>query len=181
ALTSRPNVVIILADDLDNTFTPLWDVMPKSAALLRDKGMTFTNAFVDSPDCCPSRSSLLLGVYPHNDGVWTDKGAIGGWDAFHANNDEVKTFPLALHNSGYRTALIGKYLNHYTQSNAGLTPPPGWDDWNALIDDNIYSGYNYSIDNNGVLETHGNTATDYSTDVLADKTLQFLDDAAQTP
>lgn len=178
---TRPNIVLILADDLDATVTPLWTVMSKSAALLRDRGMTFTNAFVPAPDCCPARASLLLGEYPHNTGVYANAGPFGGWDAFNQNGGEQATFALALHESGYRTALIGKYLNQYRQLTAGLAPPPGWDDWHAFIDDTYYSGYSYKMNENGTIVSYGTAPSDYSTDVVAAKTLDFLDAAAQDP
>jgi arylsulfatase A-like enzyme len=179
ASTTRPNFVIILADDLDTTVTPIWDVMPKSASLLRDKGMTFTSTLVSSPDCCPARTSLLLGAYPHNTGVYSNDGDFGGWAAFHRNADEQKTIAVALHDQGYRTGLFGKYLNQYRQANAGLTPPAGWDDWEAFIDDTFYGGYGYSMDENGTLVSHGTAPADYSTDVIAQKATAFLDTAAQ--
>ncbi len=179
--TTRPNFVLILSDDLDATVTPIWQAMPKTAKILRDRGMSFVNTFVPSPDCCPARTSLLLGSYPHNTGVFASAGDYGGWSAFSRNGDASKTMAVALQSAGYRTALIGKYLNGYESSTAGLTPPPGWDDWNTLINDNIYSGYSYTIDNNGVLEQHGTSAADYSTDVLSRKTAAFLGSAALDP
>jgi N-acetylglucosamine-6-sulfatase len=178
--STRPNFVLIVADDLDMRITPMWDAMPKSAALLRDKGMTFTNAFVPSPDCCPARTSLLLGQYPHNTKVWSNGGSDGGWDAYHLNGNEAKAFPVALHDSGYRTALVGKYLNRL-QETAGLTPPQGWDDWRAFINDDFYGGFAYSMNENGTLVKYGTAPADYSTDVVANKTIQFLDAAATTP
>ena len=43
--TKQPNIVFILADDLDEVVMPYWDAMPQTAALLRDQGIQFTNAF----------------------------------------------------------------------------------------------------------------------------------------
>jgi arylsulfatase A-like enzyme len=178
---TRPSFVLILADDLDATVTPLWEVMPKSAALLRDRGISFTNAFVPSPDCCPARASLLLGAYPHNTGVYTNNGPTGGWQAFDRNDDAEKTLAVALQSNGYRTALFGKYLNQYRSSSAGLAPPPGWDVWRAFIDDTFYGGYTYTLNEDGTKVAYGTDEADYSTDVIAEKTTQFLDAAAQVP
>jgi arylsulfatase A-like enzyme len=77
--------------------------------------------------------------------------------------------------------MIGKYLNAYRDTNAGLAPPPGWDDWRAFINDTFYNGYSYTMNENGSLVSYGTAAADYSTDVVANKTTQFLDAAAQTP
>ena len=54
----RPNVVLVVADDLDVAAA---GHMPNVAALLRDQGTAFANAFVTTPVCCPSRASILRG------------------------------------------------------------------------------------------------------------------------
>ena len=63
----HPNILFILTDDLD---FPLMPYMPNVNALIRDQGVTFTNYFVPSSACCPSRSSTLRGQYPHNTGIF---------------------------------------------------------------------------------------------------------------
>jgi arylsulfatase A-like enzyme len=180
AAAQAPNVVIILADDLDVTTTPFWLAMPKTAALLRDRGLGFTNAFSSTPSCCPARTSLLTGRYAHNTGVYSNLGDDGGYSAFVAKGNEGRVFPLALQQAGYRTALIGKYLNGYsTAVGATVTPPPGWNDWYGLINDGFYDGYSYTLDENGTLVAYGDAPTDYVTDVLARKTVKFIDDTEQ--
>jgi arylsulfatase A-like enzyme len=171
-----PNLVVILADDLDVTTTPFWFAMPRTAALLRDRGMTFTNAFSSTPACCPARVSLLTGRYAHNTGVSSNVGDHGGHPAFRANGNEARVFPLLLQQAGYRTALIGKYLNGYLAAAAGTEPPPGWTDWYGLNGESFYDGYSYELNENGTLVSYGNEPTDYLTDVLARKALDFIDD-----
>ena len=58
-------VVVVLADDVDDMLTPLEKVMP-SVHSLKQQGVTFTNSFVTTPVCCPSRSSIFSGRYQHN-------------------------------------------------------------------------------------------------------------------
>src|SRR5215217_7575862 len=113
AITTKPNIVFILADDMrkdDLTY------MPKTLSLLGDTGMTFSNAYVSNALCCPARATIMRGQYAHNTGVWDNiNGTDGGWQGYQSNNgnNEKDNVATSLHNdaAGYRTALIGKYLN----------------------------------------------------------------------
>ena len=164
ALGSRiRNIVLILTDD--QRFDTMW-AMPKAQALLADEGVTFTNAFVVNPLCCPSRASILTGKYSHGTGVYTNGGQYGGFGNF----DDSSTIATWLHDEGYTTALVGKYLNHYEG-----TPyiPPGWDQWVAFSD-NTGEYYDYDLNVNGVIEHRGSTRADYSTTLLADYAEDFI-------
>src|SRR5215203_1573495 len=82
AITAKPNFVFILADDMrkdDLTY------MPKTRALLKGQGMSFSNAYVSNALCCPSRATIMRGQYAHNTGVWTNGGSSGGWQAYRNN------------------------------------------------------------------------------------------------
>jgi arylsulfatase A-like enzyme len=83
ALTAKPNIVFILADDMrrdDPTY------MPKTRSLLGDKGMSFSNAYVSNPLCCPSRATIMRGQYAHNTGVWDNiDGKDSGWQGYKSN------------------------------------------------------------------------------------------------
>src|SRR5918912_752744 len=61
----RPNVILILTDDLD---TASISHMPNLRSLLIERGTTFENAFVTDSLCCPSRATILRGQYAHNTG-----------------------------------------------------------------------------------------------------------------
>ncbi len=69
--TAKPNIVFILADDMRKDDLKY---MPKTLSYLRDKGMSFSNAFVSNALCCPSRATIMRGQYAHNTGVWTNRG-----------------------------------------------------------------------------------------------------------
>src|SRR3954447_1634153 len=132
----RPNVVFILTDDLS------WNLvrfMPHVRQMQRD-GMTFTNYFVTDSLCCPSRASIFTGRYPHNHGVLTNTSPSGGFAAFH-RGAESHTFATALQAHGYRTALMGKYLNGYHAEEGYVAP--GWTEWQATGAG--YRGFNYSL------------------------------------
>src|SRR3954469_12756975 len=117
----RPNVVFVLTDDLS------WNLiqyMPNVQAMQR-QGMTFTNYFVTDSLCCPSRASIFTGRYPHNHGVLTNTSPTGGFRAFRLGA-ESSTFATALQGGGYRTSMMGKYLNGYQ---AEYRAAPGWSNW----------------------------------------------------
>lgn len=158
----RPNFILIVTDDQDADSVK---VMAKTRARVIKKGITFTNAYVTSPVSAPSRGSILTGRYPKNTGITS------GYEQLHGEQEEYTIAPL-LHNAGYRTALVGKYLNRYGQTHPDFIPK-GWDEWHALIDENIY--YNYQLNENGRIVRYGDRREDYITDVLSAKAAHFLD------
>lgn len=168
----KPNVVVFMVDDLDATVTPTWEVMTKTKRLLADRGMHFTNAFSPDPICCPARASTLTGQFAHNTGVLTNAGPQGGYGTFVRNGNEQRTFPLQLQQAGYKTMLAGKYLNGYAEDPSRI--PPGWSEWFASPDFSMYFGYKYRLNENGTLRSYGTRPTDYATDVVARKTMDFI-------
>lgn len=185
AATTRPNVVIVLADDLDTHSLDRMvslGMMPRLKSAVIDQGTQFANSFVTTSLCCPSRATLLTGLYSHNHRVYTNSRPLGGVQRF----DDSSTLALWLRRSGYRTGLVGKYLNNYGANTDSTTPvddtgyvPPGWSDWQALMDRAIdgmraFQMYNYTINDNGRLVRHGTAATDYQTDVIARRARQFI-------
>jgi arylsulfatase A-like enzyme len=65
AATAAPNLVFVLADDLDSRVVA---GMPRLQELARD-GTSFSRYFLTSPICTPSRATILTGRYPQNTGV----------------------------------------------------------------------------------------------------------------
>ncbi|HEX6015130.1 MAG TPA: sulfatase, partial [Geminicoccaceae bacterium] len=155
-----PNIVLVLSDDEDLGIHPL---MPKVKELIEDQGTVFDQFFVPYPLCCPSRASILRGQYPHNTlilGNWVPEG---GFLTFRRLKREQSTVATWLQDAGYRTALYGKYLNGYGETDA---PPPGWDEWHAGNED-AYDNVNYKLNVNGRVEVHGDAPGDYLTDLIA--------------
>ncbi|MGI8714734.1 MAG: sulfatase family protein [Solirubrobacteraceae bacterium] len=172
-----PNIVFVLTDDLS---MDLLRFMPQVQAL-QARGLTFDNYFVSDSLCCPSRSSIFTGNFPHDTGVFTNAGPDGGIGAFYSHHDELQSFNVALHNVGYRTAMMGKYLNGYLQGPTrspvpSTYVPPGWSTWDVGGYD--YSEFNYTLNQNGVLHHYGHRPSDYLTDVLTRKGVQFIDGAS---
>lgn len=167
----RLNVIVILTDDQSFDSIPRSvPVMPFLQSWVLDPGdhwVTFSNGFVNTPLCCPSRTTILTGGYAHHTGVQdnTDGPLI----------DETATLATWLHDAGYHTGLVGKYLNLYP-FDRGPYVPQGWDRWWGKEQGPSESLYHdFTLVEQGDPVHYGET--DYSTDVYAGKALEFLRDA----
>jgi N-acetylglucosamine-6-sulfatase len=156
---TRPNILIIISDDQrHDTMT----AMPRTQARIFEEGVEFTGAYATTPVCCPSRSSILTGMYAHNHGVLTNG------DPLHE-----ETFVQHLHEAGYHTGLVGKYLNSYPLPEDDA-PLPEFDTWVAMASgspDARYFDTRLNVD--GVWKKHNG----YQTYILRDYALEFLSDA----
>lgn len=170
-----PNIVFILTDDLSRAEI---DSMPAVKRLIAGAGASFENYLVGVSLCCPSRASTLRGQYAHNTGVLTNEGPRGGLEAMQGHGLEQATIATVLHQGGYRTGLIGKYLNGYPLAGSETYIPPGWDYWFSPAGGTPYSQFNYTINDDGRLEPHGRAAKDYGTDVFMGRAVQFIRDSA---
>ncbi|HEU5243245.1 MAG TPA: sulfatase [Gaiellaceae bacterium] len=174
AVDQRLNVVLILSDDERYDGTA---VMKNLQALIANHGTTFTDAHVTTSLCGPSRASILTGQYAHHTGFLDNFGQ-DSYPAFHAG-EESNDLPVWMHKAGYETALVGKYLNSYTDGFVHHAIPPGWDDWQVMDSIPMEEYYNYTINDNGRLVHYGNKPSDYSTDVLTHRAVQFINGAHQ--
>jgi len=116
AAVVRPNILVILTDDQDVYSLP---VMRKLMSFPEGSWVNFTNAFVNNSVCCPSRATLLTGQYAHKHGVLSNQ---------HGEQlDDTNTLAVWLDQAGYRTGLVGKYLNQFPWDRGASYVPPGWD------------------------------------------------------
>jgi arylsulfatase A-like enzyme len=180
-VNAQPNIVMIMMDDLDDS---VWQnaldrgLLPNIQANLIDHGTTFDNMYAAESLCCPSRTTFLTGQYPHHHGIIRNTGSQGGFQSFNADGSTVATW---LHAAGYRTGLLGKYLNGYgtsSKDNHGAYVPPGWDTWWGLPKQ---VQYNYWASVNGVSQNYGRAAADYQTDMLSTQAKAFLSVADPRP
>ncbi|MEP7088564.1 MAG: sulfatase [Nocardioidaceae bacterium] len=137
---TRPNVVMVLADDM-RTDDLRW--MPHVRSLIEDQGLNFRNSFSPNPLCAPARASLLTGQYSQNTGVYSVTDA-NGFKAF----DDRRTLATSLNSAGYNTMFLGKYLNGYGDQDSLVTGdssfryvPAGWTDWAGSVNRPADSGY----------------------------------------
>jgi len=151
--------------------------MPKLTELVGAHGASFTNYYVTSALCCPSRVSMLRGQFPHNTTVLTNED---GFAKFHQLGLESSTIATWLQSAGYRTALMGKYLNGYLEARgAGFFEyvPPGWSEWDVAGDG--FREIDYTLNHNGVLEQYGHAPEDVLTDVLRGRADAFIAQSTQ--
>ncbi len=167
----RHNIVLIVTDDEDLAAHAF---MPKTKALIEDQGATFANYFINYPWCCPSRASILRGQYAHNTNVVGNEPPWGGYETFHELGLEKSTLATWLQAAGYRTAMLGKYLNRYVPEKDSV--PPGWDEW--YVGGNAHASYDYVLNENGRAVRYGSEPQDYLTDVLTRKANEVIEASA---
>ena len=147
---ARPNVLLILADDMRADDLAY---MPSTRRLLANRGLELGDAVSPHPLCCPARAELLTAQYAHNNGVHHNKGPLGGMNAFTGWDN---TLPVWLQAAGYRTGYTGKLLNGYRGGDL-----PGWDHFDPLMA-GVYRSYDYTTWNNGSPRSSRLHTTDYT-------------------
>ena len=194
---AQPNIVLILTDDVSMNLVAYMSEVRD----MQEHGIDFTNSFVTSPLCCPSRGTILTGKYPHSTGIETNHWPNGGFGQFVDDMDT--SLGPSLQRAGYRTGFIGKFLNGYEPTPDASGPagdadpppvetlttayvPPGWDEWHVPG----HSGYGHfgydlttAVDTRtGAIEERlGTDEEDYLTDVMAERATSFIDRATTAP
>jgi arylsulfatase A-like enzyme len=177
---SRPNLIFIMADDLDRNLGTL-DYMPNLHRVLVQQGLTISDFFVTDSLCCPSRATILRGQYTHSHQVLTNQAPNGGFERFFQMGHEPSTLATWLQAAGYRTVLLGKYFNEYPSGASPTHRPPGWSDWASPVDGEPYKGFDYRMNENGRIVSYRDRAGDYLTDVLAGKAADILRHPGDAP
>lgn len=152
----RPNFLIIVSDD--QRYDTM-QFMPKTQELIFDQGVSFPHAYITTPLCCPSRSSMFTGMYAHNHGVLDNDMELN-----------LETFVNTLHENGYYTGLIGKYLNSWDGEIR-----PEYDFWVSYArGETRYNNPRLNV--NGTWERHSDQ---YITDVFGNYAQEFLTEASK--
>jgi N-acetylglucosamine-6-sulfatase len=146
----RPNILVVMTDDQAAA-----DVaqMPNVKRLLARRGTAFADAIDSFPLCCPARATFITGQYAHNHGVAGNFYPYGWYGMKGRGN----TLPRWLQKAGYRTALVGKWLNGYGAKDAHGEVPKGFDIWRGLLDVSAYDYYNFVMNLDGRLKAWGDS------------------------
>ena len=121
----RPNIILIMSDDMGYSDIGCYGSEIDTPRLdgLAANGLRFTH-FYNTARCCPTRASLMTGLYPHQAGVghmMNDRGL----DGYRGNlNRRCVTIPEALKTAGYSTYMAGKW--HVTKETNPDGPKHNW-------------------------------------------------------
>ena len=173
----RPNIVFILVDDLDLKLNTI-DYMQNLQELMIDRGTTLDDFLITDAVCCPSRTTILRGQYTHSHQVYHNTAPDGGFYKFNEVGNNDSTLGVWLQAAGYRTALMGKYLNGYPYPTDRTFVPPGWSEWLSTAKKNAYDGYDYVLNENGTLVEYPPVVDNYFTDVMSRKAVDFIQRAS---
>jgi arylsulfatase A-like enzyme len=178
----RPNILVILADDLGYSDLSCYggEINTPNLDGLAKNGLRFTQ-FYNSARCCPTRASLLTGLYPHQAGVGMMTADAGAQYPGYRGAIQPHTVTLAevLKAAGYRTAMSGKW--HVGDR---LSPVErGFDDFYGFT-------RGYGVDSfdarmmirlpEGRLRRSYKSGEFFATDAITDHALDFLSDARGT-
>lgn len=151
----RPNIIIMMTDDHTCRALSCYDsslMHTPNLDRLAEEGMLFENCYVANAISGPSRACILTGKYSHANGFTDNSRTFDG---------DQQTFPKLLHESGYQTAMIGKWhLN---------SEPQGFDYWSILIGQGEYYAPKFWQQEGEVVEEG------YVTDIITDKAISFID------
>jgi len=181
APAKRPNILLLLADDLGYSDLGCYggEIETPNIDRLASGGMRFTQLY-NSARCCPSRAALLTGQHPHKVGMGNMVGgqAREGYLGYTGRISESARFlPGVLRESGYTTLMSGKW--HLGE------PGPvarGFDEFYGMLHgfDSFWDATKYTRLPAGRPTARSNDPF-YATDAITDNALSFLDSARQTP
>lgn len=189
----QPNFLFIITDDQDLELNSV-AYTPLTTKHLRDKGTAFTNHFVTTSLCCPSRVSLWSGRLAHNTNV-TDVSPPygktvaapgrfcirlidpGGYPKFVERGFNDNFLPVWLQQAGYDTYYTGKLFNAHTVENYDSPHVNGFNGSDFLLDPYTYAYLNATFQRNH--DPPVSYEGQHTTDVITEKALGFLNDALE--
>ena len=154
-IEQKPNIILIMTDDHTKQAMGCYGGVITTPNLdrLAEEGIRMESFYVPNAISGPSRACILTGKYSHKNGFTDNSKTFDG---------DQQTFPKLLQQSGYQTAMIGKWhLN---------SEPQGFDYWSILKGQGEY--YSPLFIENGIEKVESG----YVTDIITDKAISFLND-----
>ncbi len=182
----RPNIVLILADDLgygDVGYNGAVDIETPNIDRLAREGVIFSNGYVSHPFCGPSRAGLITGRYQARFGM-DENLAYAPFDREHGLPPEEKTFAARLKEAGYRTALVGKW--HLGAAEPFHPLNRGFDFFYGFLGGgHDYFRFNAVRSHESLMPLSENRNTvgfeGYLTDALTDRAVDFIGERQDSP
>jgi arylsulfatase A-like enzyme len=168
--TPKPNILYIMADDHTSQAWGIYGgllknyVINKNISRLADRGCVLNNCLCSNSICVPSRGTILTGQYSHVNGITTLGGGL---------NSDAENIAKVLQRGGYQTSVIGKW--HLKNE------PSGFDNYCVLPGQGRY--WNPLMISKGDWadkEQGGKVHTGYSTDIIADMTIDWITNRDKT-
>ncbi len=190
----RPNILLIMSDDMGYTDLGCYggEINTPNLDALAAGGLRFSQ-FYNTARCCPTRASLLTGLYPHQAGMGhmtEDKGP--EFPAYQGDlNQHCRTIAEVLRPAGYGTYMVGKW--HVTRHVSSDGPKHNWplsrgfDRFYGIVSGggSFYDPFTLARDNSLIspfADPEYQPATYYYTDAISDQATRFIKDhTAQKP
>ena len=179
----RPNIIVMLADDMGFSDLGCYgsEIRTPNIDSLAGSGVRFTH-FRNTARCCPSRTSLLTGLYAHQAGVGHMVNPRPTLPGYHGDlNRSCVTIAQVLKGAGYQTMMSGKW--HVTPNNGKKHNWPlqrGFDRYYGIIAGaaSYYQPWTLTRDNTPI-EAEGRDF--YLTDAIGQNAVKYIEDAAGKP
>ncbi len=188
-IKNPPNILLILADDMGYSDIGCFggEIRTPNIDRLADSGIRFTQ-FYNAARCCPTRASLMTGLYPHECGIGHMTHRNNGPGYLGYLNDSCVTIPEVLSQAGYFTAMTGKWhagaVRVSWPENRGFQRFYGIHHWvdsyfNVLEDCEIFENGEIVIPATGdpAAFDPDREGEWYTTDVFTGKAIEFMQEA----
>ncbi len=191
AVARKPNIILILVDDLGFSDLGLMgsEIRTPNIDSIATRGAALTSMY-NAARCCPTRSALLTGLYPHKAGIG-HMGSNLGTPAYQGYlRDDTATIAEALRPAGYRTLMAGKWhvggdlwatrVNSWTLGSPGFPTPRqrGFDRYYGMIDGvtHYFSPW-FIMEDDRKVEV--SPTEFYFTDAITDKAIGMIEDSVR--
>ncbi|MCX6326601.1 MAG: arylsulfatase [Bacteroidia bacterium] len=179
AVKNRPNIICILADDMGFSDLGCYggEIQTPNLDRLAQNGLRYSQ-FYNAARCCPTRASLLTGLYPHQAGMgWMTNADLGTPQYKGDLSKNAVTIAEVLKTSGYSTYMTGKWhLSSTRKDDAGIS-----DNWPAQRGFDRFFGIVGGAGNYFNLNVYSNNKkykspeNFYFTHAISDSSVMFID------